>query len=48
MVSERTESVVGDLDSISPVEAMMLLYELKKLAKSAPIRENKSEFKRTG
>jgi DNA mismatch repair protein MutS len=37
-----------DLDSISPVEAMMLLYELKKLANSSAISENKSEFKRTG
>ena len=37
-----------DLDSISPVEAMMALYELKKLAKSSAIRENKSELKRTG
>lgn len=37
-----------DLDSISPVEAMMKLYELKKLAKSSVISENKSELKRTG
>lgn len=37
-----------DLDSISPVEAMMKLYELKKLAKSSAIGENKSELKRTG
>ncbi len=35
-----------DLDSISPVEAMMKLYELKKLAKSSAIRENKTELKR--
>jgi DNA mismatch repair protein MutS len=35
-----------DLDSISPVEAMMKLYELKKLAKSSTIRENKTELKR--
>jgi DNA mismatch repair protein MutS len=37
-----------DLDSISPVEAMMKLYELKGLAKSASISENKSKLKRTG
>jgi DNA mismatch repair protein MutS len=37
-----------DLDSISPVEAMMKLYELKKLAKSTVISENKGELKRTG
>jgi DNA mismatch repair protein MutS len=37
-----------DLDTISPVEAMMVLYELKKLAKSSVISENKSELKRTG
>ena len=37
-----------DLDSISPVEAMMMLYELKKLAKSSVVRENKGELKRTG
>ena len=37
-----------DLDSISPVEAMMKLYELKKLAKSIAIGENKNELKRTG
>jgi len=35
-----------DLDSISPVEAMMKLYELKKLAKSSAISENKTELKR--
>lgn len=35
-----------DLDSISPVEAMMKLYELKKLAKSLAISENKTELKR--
>lgn len=35
-----------DLDSISPVEAMMKLYELKKLAKSSLMRENKTELKR--
>ncbi|HVE57585.1 MAG TPA: DNA mismatch repair protein MutS [Pyrinomonadaceae bacterium] len=35
-----------DLDSISPVEAMMKLYELKKLAKSSLISENKTELKR--
>ena len=35
-----------DLDSISPVEALMKLYELKKLAKSSPISENKTELKR--
>jgi DNA mismatch repair protein MutS len=35
-----------DLDSISPVEAMMKLYELKKLAKSTAIGENKTELKR--
>ncbi len=37
-----------DLDSISPVEALMKLYELKKLAKSSPISENINELKRTG
>jgi DNA mismatch repair protein MutS len=35
-----------DLDSISPVEAMMKLYELKKLAKSSSMSENKTELKR--
>lgn len=35
-----------DLDSISPVEAMMKLYELKNLAKRRVISENKSELKR--
>ena len=35
-----------DLDSISPIEAMMKLYELKKLAKSSRISENKTELKR--
>lgn len=35
-----------DLDSISPVEAMMTLYELKKLAKSSAISDNKTELKR--
>jgi DNA mismatch repair protein MutS len=37
-----------DLDSISPVEAMMKLYELKQLAKSSGIMENNKELKRTG
>lgn len=37
-----------DVDSISPVEAMMKLYELKKLAKSSSISENINELKRTG
>jgi DNA mismatch repair protein MutS len=37
-----------DLDSISPVEAMMKLYELKKLAKFSAISENKDKLKRTG
>lgn len=37
-----------DLDSISPVEAMMKLYELKKLVKSSAISENKNKLKRTG
>ena len=35
-----------DLDSLSPVEALMKLYELQKLAKTAPISENISELKR--
>ncbi|HEY0459645.1 MAG TPA: DNA mismatch repair protein MutS [Pyrinomonadaceae bacterium] len=44
----ENELVNLDLDSISPVEAMMKLYELKILAKSSAISENKSEIKRTG
>ncbi len=34
-----------DLDSLSPVEALMKIYELKSLAKSQPISENISELK---
>lgn len=35
-----------DTDSLSPVEALMLIYELKKLAKSMPISHNITELKR--
>ncbi|MCD9188015.1 MAG: DNA mismatch repair protein MutS [Pyrinomonadaceae bacterium] len=35
-----------DTDSLSPVEALMLIYELKKLAKSTPISHNITELKR--
>lgn len=34
-----------DTDSLSPVEALMKLYELKSLAKSQKISENKTELK---
>ncbi|HEY8560562.1 MAG TPA: DNA mismatch repair protein MutS [Pyrinomonadaceae bacterium] len=48
--NRKLENILNelDLDAISPVEAMMTLYELKKLAKIGSISENKSEFKRTG
>lgn len=42
----ETELAEMDLDSVSPVEALMKLYELKKLAKTTPIIENSSELKR--
>lgn len=35
-----------DTDSLSPVEALMLIYELKNLAKSQPISNNITELKR--
>lgn len=35
-----------DSDSLSPVEALMLIYELKKLAKLMPIGQNVTELKR--
>jgi DNA mismatch repair protein MutS len=34
-----------DTDSLSPVEALMKLYELKKLAKSSQINENRTHLK---
>ncbi|MEP6901198.1 MAG: hypothetical protein ABJA66_05580, partial [Actinomycetota bacterium] len=46
--SNQIERKLGeiDLDSLSPVEALMKLYELKNLVKSTSINDNKTELKR--